>query len=266
MSIRLITDDNWREAPQQYGILPRHLTYGSDEARESGLTPFSDKPDQLISWDDMKERINEANERRQMPIHYLEASEAQPHSQGRTNYCWAYGIAMCLEALRPMQNQTYLRLGPASLGWAVGWRNRGYYLAATIKAAMERGIARSELVPDGTNDQAKFELGWRDDALNQKPHEFTDLDRSSEIFMAQQCASMLVFGCPNYVAYNWWGHALAQVGVVWDTSCKYNLRWINWNSHGDGRIEMLTIMMKHPGRGLESLRVDGRAKKNAGPR
>ncbi len=236
--MRIITDANWREVPQEYGVLPRHVAYGSPDAREHGMTPFSDTPDQLIPWDEMKERINLANERRQMPIHYLEDVNAQPHSQGGTNFCWAYGITACVEALRPMENQPFLRLGAASLGWLVGWRNRGYYLSATVKGAAERGIARADLVPDATYNRRDFEAGWEDDALNQKPHEFTDLDRSSEKLMAQQCASMLVAGLPLYIAFNWWSHAIAGMGVVWDESEKHNLRWINWNSHGDGRIEM----------------------------
>jgi len=233
-----ITDKNWRDASQQYGILPRHLSYGSPEARACGMTPFADDLDRLIPWDEMKERVNLANERQQMPIHYLEANNATAHNQGPTNYCWAYGLAMCIEALRPMEFQAYHRLGPASLGWIVGWKNRGNYLSSAIRGAMERGIAKSIFVPDGTTSYRDFEPEWEDDGLNHKPLEFTDLDRSSEEFMAQQCASMLVAGCPIYEAFNWWGHALARVGVVWDEKEKHNLRWIDWNSHNDGRMEM----------------------------
>ena len=235
---QIITDQNWREAPQQFGVLPRYVEYGSPEAREHGMTPFADTPDQLIPWDEMKERVNLANEQRQMPIHYMEANGAQAHNQGGTNYCWAYGITTCIEALRPMENQAFRRLGPAGLGWLVGWKNRGYYLSATVKGALERGVPSAEFVGDGIHNPREFKRGWEADALNHKPCEFTDLDRTSEKFMAQQCATMLVAGCPNYVAYNWWSHALAQVGVVWDEKQKYNLRWINWNSHNDGRIEM----------------------------
>jgi len=202
----IITDQNWREAPRQYGILPRYLAYGSPEARASGMTPFADNLDAF--------------------------------SQGATKYCWAYGLAMCLEALRPMENQAYRRLGPASLGRIVGWKNRGNYLSSAIRGAMERGIARADLVPDGTLSPRNFGDGWQDDALNHKPHEFTDTDRSSEKFMAQQCASLLVAGLPLYLAFNWWGHAIAGMGVEWDEREKHNLRWVNWNSHGDGRIEM----------------------------
>ena len=234
----IITDQNWQEVPQQYGVLPRYIEYGSPEAREHGMTPFSESLDQLIPWDEMKERVNLANERQQMPIHYLDLFDALPHNQGSTNYCWAYGLTLCVEALRPMEAQLFRRLGPASLGWLVNHQNRGYYLSATIRGAMERGIASAEFCLDGITGPRGFKPGWEADALKHRPLEFTDLDRSTEKLMAQQCASVLVAGLPVYVAYNWWSHALAQVGVVWDESEKYNLRWINWNSHNDGRIEM----------------------------
>jgi len=234
----VITDQNWKQQPQQYGILPRFIEYGSPQARQRRMIPLGDDLDVLVPWDEMKERINQANEKRMMPIHHLEANGAQAHNQGRTNYCWAYGITACVEALRPMENQPFERLGPASLGWLVNWRNAGYYLSETIFGANERGIASAEFVGDGANNPGTFKTGWEDDALNHRPHEWTDTERSNEKYMAQQCASLLVAGLPLYIAYNWWGHALMMAGVVWDESVKYNLRWVAWNSHNDGRIEL----------------------------
>jgi len=234
-----ITDDNWRNFQQQGGILKREIAYGSPQARQRGATPISDDLDVLIPWDEMKERINEANEKRQMAMHHLIDAGARPHNQGRTKYCWAYGLALCVEAGRPLQNMPYRRLGPASLGWLVGWRNRGYYLIEAIKAANQRGFARAELVPDGTTDPRRFGPDWEADALNNRPLAFTDLDRSrGGKSMAQQVASLLVAGKPLYTAYDHLGHAMSRVGVVWDETQKYNLRWYEWNSHGDGLIEM----------------------------
>lgn len=235
----LINDKNWIDVPQQYGILPRFVEFGSPEAREHRMVPITDDLDVVIPWDEMKERINEANAARQMPIHHLEHHGAQPHNQGRTNYCWAYGLAECLEAGEPMQGLPYQRKGPAGLGWLVGWKNRGNYLSAAIKGAVERGIPSAAFVPDGTTDPSTFKAGWEDDALLHRPLEFTDTDRrAGEKSMAQQCASLLVAGLPLYIAYNWWGHALMMAGVEWDESEKHNLRWIAVNSHGDGRIEL----------------------------
>lgn len=238
MAIIRIGDDNWREFLPEDGILERTVPYGSPEARALGMVPIEDTLDVLIPWDDMKERIDEANRKRQMPIHHLEAANHAPHNQARTKYCWAYGITLCLEVLRLMENQPYRRLGPASMGWIVDWRDRGHYLSSAIKGMWERGVASAEFCKDGTTDRRTFKTGWEDDALNHKLHEWTDTDSSDDEHMAQQCASLLVAGLPLYEAFNWWKHALARVGVVWDTKERYNLRWIDWNSHGDGRIEM----------------------------
>ena len=46
-------------------------------------------------------------------------------------------------------------------------------------------------------------------------------------------------GLPLYEAFNYLGHAMAGMGVVWDEAQKYNLRWQVWNSYGDGLIEMV---------------------------
>jgi len=239
MPIRTITDNNWRDFQPQNGIVERKVVYGSPEARALGMVPIEDTLDVLIPWDDMEERINEANAKRQMPIHHLEAANHLAHNQGGTNYCWAYGITTCLEALRIMENQPYKRLGPSSMGWLVDWRNRGNYLSDAMRGVWERGVASAEFCGDATYDRRSFKAGWEDDALNHKLHEWTDAnpDGGDEL-MAQQCCSLLVGGLPLYEAFNWWGHALARVGVVWDTNEMYNLRWIDWNSHNDGRIEM----------------------------
>ena len=152
--------------------------------------------------------------------------------------CWAYGLGMTVEASQLAQNLPYARLAPATLGHAVGWRNRGNYLSSAIKAARERGFATSEYAPDGVYNTSTFKDGWIENALNYRPLEFTDVDNSGKKYMAQQCASLLCYGESLYTAYNWWGHALSMMGVEWDETQKYNLKWIAWNSHNDGPITM----------------------------
>lgn len=237
--ITQITDKNFHNFNFTPGIIERQIEYGSQEARDHGANPISDDLSKLIPWDEMKERVNAANERKQMPIHHLQNANAEPHNQMRTNYCWAYGLAMCVEASRVIDSQPYRRLGPPSLGWLVNWRNKGNYLMSAIKGATEKGFASWDFVKDGTTDPRRFKKGWEADALQHRTSEFTDLDRSKgEKSMAQQVASLLVAGIPIYTAYNHLGHAMSRMGVVWDETVKYNLRWQEWNSYGDGLIEM----------------------------
>jgi len=231
----LITDQNWQLASQQYGVLPRFIEYGSDQAIRRGLYPLGDYPDKLIPEDEWKERIAEANEKKIFPIHYFQEFGVPAKSQTPTNFCWAYGMTSTVEAVRILENQPYRRLAPATLGWLVNWKNAGYYLTETIVGAAKRGIASSEFAPDGVYTTAKFKDGWEQDALNNKPSEWFDLQKSN---MVKHAVSLLLIGVPLYIAYNWWGHALMMAGVEWAEGELHNLKWIAWNSHGDGKIEL----------------------------
>ncbi len=235
---RLITDGNWQDVRQEYGVLPRFIAYGSDEALQRGMKPLGDYPDMLIPEDEWKERIAEANEKKTMPMHHFEAAGAPAKQQGSTNYCWAYGMTSTVEAMRLAEGQPWRRLAPATLGWLVNFRNAGYYLSETIRGASERGIASSDFAGDGTTNERSFKSGWKEDALRHKPSEWFDTDRSSEKLMVRHCVSLLLTGLPLYIAYNWWSHALMMAAVEWDESQRNNLKWIAWNSHGDGRIEL----------------------------
>ena len=221
---KLITDANWQSVPQQYGVLPRFVKYGSDEALQRGMKPVGDYPDMLIPEDEWKERIAEAREQKTMPIHRFEAANVIGKNQASTNFCWAYGITSTVEDMRMAEGQPYRRLAPATLGWLVNWQNGGSYLSETIR--------------DGVYNERTFKADWKVDALRHKPSQWFDTDRSSDRLMVRHCVSLLLIGVPLYIAYNWWSHALMMAGIEWDESQLYNLKWIAWNSHDDGRIEL----------------------------
>jgi len=234
---RVISDTNWQVVPQEFGVLPRFIDYGSPEAIKRGMLPVEEFPDVLIPESEWKERIAEAHEKKTMPIHHFEASSVPAKNQANTSFCWAYSMTSAVEVCRLHEAQPYRRLAPATLGWLVGWKNRGYYLSETIQGASERGIASSEFAPDGVYNTSTFKAGWEEDALRHKPSEWFDLKAGGQ--MTNYAVSLLLAGVPLYVALNWWSHALDIAGVLWDESQLRNLRWIYWNSHGDGRIEIV---------------------------
>lgn len=239
-----ITDNNYSvKCFQQFGILPRmtEVDYGTPQALARGITPIEEKPDLLIPEDEWKERILEAESERSFPVHHLKANNAKAKSQGRTNFCWAYGISTATEAFRCQENQEYVRLAPATLGWLVGWRNKGFYLTETIAGAAREGIASSEFAEDGVSDKRGFITGWEENRKKYKPMEWFDTvgKRAGAKTMLKQCVSLLLGAkVPGYIAYNWWGHALAMVGLKWDEKYSDNIVWLAWNSHGDGLIEL----------------------------
>lgn len=242
--MRRITDRNWRSVPKEYGILPRYLEYGGAEARASKLVPVSDYPDMLIPWDEFKERIQEAHEKRTMPIYHYKASPAVPKNQTKFGYCWTYSLTSAVEVMRVREGQPYRRLAPNTLGWLVDWKNVGNHMTSAIEGAMKRGIASSEFAADNSIDPKTFIPGWQEDALRHKPSEWfdtvgVDRRRRSEKEMVQQCVSLLLGpALPGYVGHNWWGHATGSLGVRWDENELYNLVWQEVNSHGDGLIEL----------------------------
>ncbi len=233
---QLITDRNWQQVPQEYGILPRFVHYGSPEALARGILPVGEYPDLLVPEDEWKERITEAHEKRTMAVHHFKNSNVQGKNQGSTNFCWAYGMASTIEAVRLREAQPYRRLAPATLGWLVNWRNAGFYLLETINGAVERGIASSEYASDGVYSPSGFKSGWEENALNNKPSEWFDTRNGSA--MTKHCVSLLLAGLPLYIAYNWWGHALMMAGVKWTEGELNNVTWQAWNSHNDGLIEL----------------------------
>lgn len=235
--MRLINDQNWRAVPREQGMIPRRLRRGSKEAEACGAVPLIERPDIVIPWDEMKERIREAHEKKTMPIDRWKADEVEPKDQARTNLCWAYGATSAIELFRTLEAQPYRRLGPASLGWLVDWRNAGNYLLDTIRGIAERGIASSAYVPDGVYTPDSFKENWEEDALRHRVPKWFDAG-GTERLMAQHCASMLIIGQSGYNAYNWWGHATGIVGVEWVEGILYNLRWDVLNSHGDGIIQL----------------------------
>lgn len=233
----VIGDYNWSTIPRERGILPRFIRYGSQCARRQGLRPIHDFPDLLIPEDEWKGRIQQATEHKVMPVFYFRDAGVLAKSQGRTNWCWAYGITSALESVQLVENQPHVRLAPATLGWTVGWHNVANWCSDAIAAVAERGVASSVYAKDGITNPKLFEKGWEEDARNYKLSEWFDVEtHRTEKETVKQCVSLLLTGLPLYVAYNWWGHALAIIGIEWDEAEKYNLRWIGWNSHGDGEI------------------------------
>jgi len=240
MNVPRIGDNNWRHVRRECGVLPRYVGYGSAEALAQGLIPVGNYPDKLVPKEQWQERIEECNAKKMFPIHYFEANKVPAKNQNPTNYCWAYSLASVVEAVELMQAQQYRRLAPATLGWLVRWRNQGFWLSDALKGALTRGISEHEYCADGQIPRRLSEEAVAN-ALHHRPLEWFDTigpAGGDEEEHVAQCVSLLLSPSPGYHAHNWWGHALMMAGLEWDDTQRHNLRWVNWNSHGDGRIEL----------------------------
>jgi len=151
--------------------------------------------------------------------------------------CWAWGVTASMMDCRAREGKPTVLLSPISLGWLVGWRNRGNYLESAMQGATERGICAMEFTPDMHSLSYKnYKSGWEADALNYRIAEAWDTDARN---MIQHALSVLRTGTPLYIAYNWWGHALQCCGLRWDESQTNNIVWQIRNSHNeDDTIEL----------------------------
>lgn len=216
-------------------ILPRRTVYGSAEAEAYGLTPIEavDVIPKESEWQDV---ITECHAKQIFPMYHQEASGVfrDGWDQGGLGYCWAFGLTAAVMDARAAEGQRPVRLAPTSLGWLVGWRNRGFYLDGALKGAREQGIALDEDVPGLSINPNNFKPGWQERAKLYRPTEWWDTNRGAgDKQFISQCLAILATGRPLYIAYNWWMHALECIGLEWTPGELYNLTWVVRNSHGE---------------------------------
>lgn len=237
-------ETNWRELlrPSQTEdrgpqCLPRRTRYASPEARAMGLIPFEEYPDAIVPWEAVPEVIARCHEEKIFPLYHQERTGLlNPWDQDGYGYCWAYGLTAAVMGCRAVEGQEPVRLSPFSLGWLVGWRNRGYYCDAAIAGARERGIAPVDYVPEYSLDPRRFKSGWEKKARLYRPREWWDVaTRTDSKIVICQSLTILSAGRPPYLAYDWWGHALECVGLLDDGG---EIVWQLQNSHADGVIEI----------------------------
>lgn len=227
-------DKNPRTSNGEPEAMPRLTRYGSPEAAEFGLVPISDFPDLIIPKSDWGDVIKECHEKKIFPLYHQEAAgwAKDGWNQDGLGYCWAFALAACVMDTRQSQGQQPVLLAPTSLGWLVGWRNRGFFLDAAIAGARQNGIAPATHIPELSINPRTFKDGWDEEALKYRPMEWWDTNRrSNDDAYIGQCLAILRTGRPLYVAYNWWGHAVECIGV--DMDSKGSIKWIIRNSHGE---------------------------------
>jgi len=204
-------------------------------ARAAGMQPVLDRPDMIPDQDDWKEVIKECHTRKLFPMYWEERHGNHQHwNQDGLGYCWTWSATMALMDIRAMQEKPDVLLRPTSLGWLVNWRNQGFYLSRTIQAVAEKGICSAEFIDDEHSIRpSTFKSGWEEDALNYRCEEWWDGYTNSPVGVISQSLAMFRAGMPIYIAYNWWGHALCAIGMLWDESEPWNVVMVIRNSHNE---------------------------------
>ena len=217
--------------------LPRQELYGSAAAEAMGLEPIESIPDVLIQPDQYDDALKQAHERQTMPIYHMYYTwrpQGTRYNQDGIGYCWTWSGTGCVMTTRAMEDKETVILAPVSMGYLVGWADRGNYLASFIQGAREQGICPA--VDGNFNDLRRSKAVW--DAVGRR-NEF-QLDQvwdTRKSDMVKHCISGLCYGRSGYIAYNWWGHALELVGIRMVNGV---LHWDISNSHNETDVITLT--------------------------
>lgn len=231
-------DEDWsvlcNTKPGNYGAIPRprEVEYGSANAPGQ---PMGYYPDAVVSRADIQETISFCHSEQIFPMyHQSQWRELSPRwNQDGLPYCWAWGVTGALMDCRAREGKETKLLSPVTLGHAVNWRSRGNTLSSAIYAACTTGVAEMDYTPDPHSRNYKgFRDGWKENAAQYRISE-EDVFETSPDARLRHCLTLLKSGIPVYIAYNWWGHALELVGLIWDESQDQNVRWVLSNSHNE---------------------------------
>jgi hypothetical protein len=229
--------------PEFPGFYPRRTRYNDDLAWSQGLKAieYIDTVD-VLDWNDVKGALDRAHLMETMPMYHQNktwAPDGFRYNQDGLGYCWTWSGTACMMDLRAAEDKETVKLSPVSMGYLVGWKNRGNYLESYIQGARKQGVAPVDWVDGDINsvnrDPDSYKQGWKEEREKYQLDEIWDTDtRSGAKTTIRHCATILALTArPIYIAYNWWGHALELVGIRWDESKQNNVVWIIRNSHNE---------------------------------
>jgi hypothetical protein len=201
----------------------------------------AEAPNILVPESDYQDAIEYAHQRQVFPSYAQKASWAPDgfqYNQDGLGYCWTWGGTACCMDLQQIHAVDVIKLAPVSMGYLVGWANRGNYLESYIKGAREEGICAA--INGNINDHRNTRSVWEGKPRPVKLAKVWDIDtRSGKERALQIMLSCLAYGCPVYIAYNWWGHALEMVALAWEPAKPYDVVFVIRNSHNESDFILL---------------------------
>lgn len=222
----------------QRQVFPRQSRYGEASALDIGLQPVETVPDVLVPFDDLDAVIAHSIEAQTFPQFHQKATwgpDGFRWNQDGLGYCWTWSGTAALMDCRAMEDKDTVLLAPVSMGYLVGWANRGNYLESFIGGARQDGICPA--VNGEYNSLNRNTTYWAQYAEQRKLYRLGEVwdtnNRAGDKVMLQHCVSILSYGRPLFIAYNWWGHALEMVGVRWTPGTYLNVTVVIRNSHNE---------------------------------
>lgn len=223
-------------APQ---VFPRLSRYDSPQAEAIGLIPVEAGIDQLLQPDQYEDALKHAHEQQTLPIYHMHATW-RPHGmewlQKSLLYCWTWSGTGWVMTTRAMEGKPTVLLAPVSMGYLVGWSNRGNYLESFIEGARQDGICPA--VDGDFNSQNRSASYWAQFAAQRKLYRIDQVWDCNVAAMKQHCVSGLCYGRSGYAAWNYLSHAMELVSIRIESGVWY---WDISNSHPTDKGEVITM-------------------------
>lgn len=246
----IITDENASSicVPQdpRCGTIARdysRVPYGSIPSvppRAVNVIPMEEWPDRIA--DKIRTKSSLKNIWAQSGIGVL--------NQKNISYCHAFSVVLLMMLQRAKEGLPYRELSASSIGGPItNWRNAGAYIHDDLERAVEYGASTTGYVPMLTINQNDCKPGWKEDALQYRVTEFTDVRPRNFL----EHGSLLLNNNPVGVGLNYWGHAVSDFDLL---DLYPHKPATDWTRYG---IEFLNSWGEEWGEGGFAVRTGGKA-------
>lgn len=201
----------------------------------AGAIPFDQSL--MIPRSEWQARIEERAARGLGLLPLIKQKGLKVLNQGQTNYCWINGCTYALMVRLLRDRNQIIRLSPASGGAQIkNYRNEGGWGDEAMEFIEKRGLAPQELWPANAIDPKYKTPATDKEMLNYRVPKWVRLqDRNHD-----QVVSCLLRDMPVPAGFNWWGHLICYVDLVWRNGVACPVLANSWGeSYGDQGFSVL---------------------------
>lgn len=222
----VITDDNYHGFLRRggYGLIPRDMQSFPTGGYSSCVTYIAVRDKiPLIPWSDMPgmiaEKVAKKTQISDMRNVGMADGSKVPHlQQGNSNYCWFYAATHGLMLNRILYNQPYVLFSPhAGACKMKNFANQGGWSAHAAEWISKNGVPTVDKWPhQSRSKQYDNAETWKEAQLYRTTEGFIDLDSPhyDRDLSFQEVLTLMIYGIPCPVDFNWWTHAVLGMDAV----------------------------------------------------
>lgn len=142
--------------------------------------------------------------------------------QNGQGYCWSYSPCHSIMLVRAAQGQPYIRLSGHSLAWKIkNGKDEGGWCGLSTSEAVKFGYMPTSIWTEKSMNGKQFNTAENWEIAKNFRIEEGFLDMNQKVWdmdlTFQQIGSCLLSGIPCPVDYDWWGHSICGMDLVYVT-------------------------------------------------